>query len=1326
MTEEGELRKNIAGGSATGGGINFQAAVTAITAIHMASGSKLGWFDSVLDDVPIEVLAETGGAGDDIQIRYFNGSVAEVQVKKGLRKGSKLWEALIDLVRGVKAKEITHGLLVVCPNTSDSIKVDLSRDIHRIGDGRTDGLKEISKEFIAKLKALDISPEKVCQRLRIITVHTLDNNSANIASSQSELRHICADSNQITSAWDSIYKDATKLIEFRGRRTVASVMQVLDSSRITVIGSESSQSPVSILSSLCKWTIETNSSFSIFGIQEPLLLDKAWLPLKTVVQQKRTLDQASVEEALEYYHGWQNRKYNSDEKSIEPTSIGRFIKHCVVIAGPGMGKSTLLKKLALVYAKEGMPAIKVRLSSLAARMKNGGSFEEGILSLGLDGSGVDSNDFKRLGSQEWILLCDGLDEVGTSQEMRSEGLKRFVAGNPRCRVIVTTRPVGYSLVLLKGWRHYELLPLLEDKADAYIYKLLSGLYKTTSQEFSDYLEFACSQLKKNKEGKVIERSPLLLGLATSLALRKVDFGHSKTSLFKQLFKLVDDASNYRLRKPHVSEVEARSFLEVLGWVLFKHPVLSQKEVLNKCAEIMAPKFGLPKLSAISKCESLFSYWEEVGLVEKIQYSGANIVTFIHKSFSEYAAALYIAGMGEVEQRTTIVSELSSNPDSEVLKFTASLGPANLIIAEIIKRVKKDAAETDWIKRALVSLGRGSKLVLEPKDRDFILDTAFRLIGSGRYSQSRSIAIAMLSVSRQYPEEVAQRSQELVNSQHSWVRLSAWAFITNAGSSYYEFDGLVAAFESLPEMSEPGFSNSLLGFSLNRESFSEIREEFISNAIPEIINRIPKKADKILSVLKQDNLKKTVGFSLNISELLRSLGKESLAKDLKGYLGRSRAYFNNAKFDKASNIAHIKILRSLIDSEQVTVSPSQESNDGSYRLIHLGAFLDASSYYQNVVSDVWSWQADHDDESVREVFRGIIEIADIDKAGLSQEVNIVLGRISTAMDRGEYYSFYMDVEHVDINLDLEGVKSINLDIEKLERALHHKSDWIVQLAANLLANLDDKEELQRIVVRVLKVGEGVSLWAIAQIAKEVDMNLKQLLIERLQNHLVPGCQYLYKELCKLNIKLTDEVNVILQNGLLKSGPVTAEEATQLITKLTDTEKKKLTSLMEEAYQYWLNHEQPYPKGGGTIPESPRKSLLTILICVGSVSDCNLLNYVSDMRSDVQAVAENELVRRLNDSEPLRTKFIDVLAKGKVNPRVLTQVFRQPVVFTNIQCDKIANLLSNKNAQLRFIAMEILESGCLSNERVVGWLELLKNDDELEIREKALAIHESMGL
>lgn len=1313
-------KKNIAGGSATGGGINFQAAVTAIVEIHIANGSRLGWFESVLDDIPVEVSAETGGPGDDIKALFRNGSVAEVQVKKGLRQGNKLWDSLIELAKAINNKLITHGLLIVCPESSASIRSDLSQDIHHIGDGRTDNLKDISEAFVSKLRALDIEPETVCGHLRIITVHALERDSADISSARSELRHICSASGQIEHAWDCLYKDATKLIEFQGRRTVATVMRSLESSGISVAGVGCAKSPLSMLSALCKWTKETNSSFEIFGISKPLSLDKAWLPLKTVVRKEDASEQETISEALEHYHNWEHRRYSSDEKSIEPTSIGRFVRRCVVISGPGMGKSTLLKKLALVYAREGFPVIKVRLNSLAARMRNGSGVEEGIFSLGLDGSSLQKQNFDNLALREWVLLCDGLDETGASQNDICEGLQKFIASNPLCRVVVTTRPVGYSTNSLKGWRHYELLPLIEDKADVYMHKLISGVYESGSAEFNDCFDFACSELKKNKAGKVVERSPLLLGLAVSLAVRKITFGHSKVDLFKRLFQLVDDASTSRTDKPNISKAKANWFLDVLGWVLFKYPVSTVENALQKCAEAMMAELDLTYTNAVAECEVFLRYWEETGLVETIRHTDEATVTFIHKSFGEYAAARYMVALPEDEKHDVIISELSNAPDSEVLKFASSLGASESIASELIKRIKNSAEEIKWVKRALSLLADSQ---FEPKEEYLtdVLNAAFTLIDSPRYFQSKGIAIALLPVSKRYPDAVAELAKSLINSEHTWIRLSAWAFVTNGGSSYYAFNELVAAFESLPEMAESGFKSLLGGFNLNRESFSDIREAFVANAIREIVRNLPvDKADMVLNTLAQDALLKTVGFSTNIVGLLEELGKEELAKQVAGSLGRAQVHISSPEFNAAQNIAHRKLLSALVDQDLLDSLCAPEAPSEEDRFIQLEAFLEASAYWQVSLPDIWDWQEEHDDEAVREVFRGIIEIAGIDKAILSQEAKAMLDRMDSASADDRYYSFYMSLSHVDIAEDVKAVNSCNLDIQKLERALHHKSEWIVQLAGYLLSNLEDKSSLLEIVNRVAASGHGIALWFVAQIAQEIKMDLKKLLVERLKLPLVPGCQYLYRKLSELELELDDEIQGVLRNGLLNSGPLTAEETTKVIAKLSYSEVKGLVPLMEEVYQYWLTHEEPYPKGGGRIPDSPREELLSLLLSVDAVTNSDLISFVADERSDVQRIAETSLIDRLDGDEPLRDEFIERVGLGELRINLLSQAFRQSVEFSQAQCKTIIQLLSMDDAKVRYAAMGVLNLKYMQQSQIEKWSRVLRDDNELEIREKAMRL------
>jgi len=350
-------KKNTSGGSAVGGGISFQASVSAIVSVSVARGTNLAWFKGLVNDIPTEWSAETGGAGDDIQVCFKDKSIAEIQVKKGLQRGEKLWSSLIELAKAIYDEKIDYGLLIVCPNSSGTIREHLATDIERLGDGRTDGIKELAKTLQAKLEHSSLPIENICNKLRIITVHALDNDSADIKASQSELEHICKDKSQREKAWYKLYLDAEKLIRIKGRRTPSTIMNVLASSGIKL--SIHTKDPISIVKKITQHTLETYTSFTIFGIDQPFNLEKSWIPLEAIIQQK-TSDDTKLATVLDQYHSWEKRKFS--QKKYPSETIGRFIKHCVVVAGPGMGKSTLLKKLARVYSNDGFPTLYIKLT----------------------------------------------------------------------------------------------------------------------------------------------------------------------------------------------------------------------------------------------------------------------------------------------------------------------------------------------------------------------------------------------------------------------------------------------------------------------------------------------------------------------------------------------------------------------------------------------------------------------------------------------------------------------------------------------------------------------------------------------------------------------------------------------------------------------------------------------------------------------------------------------------------------------------------------------------------------------------------------------------
>ena len=577
---------------------------------------------------------------DDIRLTYKDKSVAEIQVKKGLSKGKELWDSLISLAAALNSDIISYGVLVVCPNSSGTIRKDLANDIKRMAGGREDDLKALGKDLRSKLIEKSFNIEKVCSRLRIFTVNGLESDSAHVKAAHAELSHLCTN---VQAAWDRIYADAHFLIEIKsGHRSSVSVLRLLSSAGIT-LRSDVPESPLVILHKLSSWAISANATFDIFGIKKPLPLKSAWIEMKALVQEDGLNEENDLETALKRYHSWNARSVPSDAKKIDSVTIGQFVKRAVVIAGSGIGKTTLLKRLALSYAKSGNPVLRVRLRDIATRMKKDGlGFEQSVIERGLDGSGVTSEELRRLSLENLVLLCDGLDECGNAQTDITQGIINFSAGHPQCRIIITTRPIGYDSNLLKSWRHYELVPLEASSTKRHLSTLLSGILDKNSSEFTQAISFAEIQLKQRHVEAVVTKSPMLLGFLLALSLKNKSVGTTRTELYQRLFELIEDAPSQRHEKEEVSSAVMVKFLEVLGWHLQLNPHSTLKKTLERCASVMACELQQPKLIAKATCEQCARLWQDLGMLERVRFQADEAITFVHKTFSEYAAARYMA------------------------------------------------------------------------------------------------------------------------------------------------------------------------------------------------------------------------------------------------------------------------------------------------------------------------------------------------------------------------------------------------------------------------------------------------------------------------------------------------------------------------------------------------------------------------------------------------------------------------------------------------------------------------------------------------------------
>ena len=547
----------------------------------------------------------------------------------------------------------------MCPNSSVPVRRDYALALERIGNGRPDAASREQCKLARCLAERDYDAQTVCSRIRIRTVSALPDAGDAITAARAELGHICADKLQVIPAWHALRQDALSAIARKGRRTLRNLIAQLSAAQIDVRGT-AKDSPVAICDRLLGWTLSRTEEFQVPGISQPFPTDRAWLPLSAIVRDGEVEPAPSAEKALTDYHalGEQSSPHGD---VIHANTIGTFRKLCVVVGGPGSGKSLLLRVLARQFAKDSYVSVHVRLRDLATRINNTGcGVEEGLLNLGLDGTGISPKQLCAASLSDLVLLCDGLDECGGRQLDIATGLQNIAASNPSYRILVTTRPIGYNTPLLHDWRHYEIPHLPQEATAQHLATLCRcALPEENAEGTDDLLARIDAYAKEDSVSQMLGRSPLLLALAASLFLNSSNPSQTKVHLYQRIFRLLEGAPKSRETGIDLPAKDIRnSVLNQLGWLIAATPLLSAEELQRHCAEALSHGLQVPDLRARTYVEASIVYWEETGLIERLHHQGTELIAFTHKTFGEYTAALHLSEMRADEARQAVRSALS--------------------------------------------------------------------------------------------------------------------------------------------------------------------------------------------------------------------------------------------------------------------------------------------------------------------------------------------------------------------------------------------------------------------------------------------------------------------------------------------------------------------------------------------------------------------------------------------------------------------------------------------------------------------------------------------
>lgn len=1297
--------------------MNFQAAVTAIASVYMARGRPLLWLDRLVDDTPIAVDAETGGAGDDVRLLLKDTRTVEIQVKKGLRAGNELWDSLLKLASAVTKGASDFGVLIASPTSSNTITNDLAKDIVRIGNGRTDGLSRIGTEFLSKLAAAGISSRNACTYLRIHKVPALEADQAAVLAARAELAHICADETQIGAAWTTLLADAAVLIEQRGRRDVAAVLQLLAAAGIELAASID-HAPVQLLAKLARWTLDTHATFSIFGIDSPLNIDESWLPLTAIIYDPFATEDADLEEALRRYQAWETRSAPRDARSVNPETLARFVTRTVLVAGPGMGKTTLLKRIARRYSEDSIPVLHVRLSAVATRMQAGATFEEAVFHLGLDGSGITVAEAQNARFLNWTLLCDGLDECGARQEDVAAGVARFAAGHPHSRILVTTRPIGYRATHFKEWRHYELAALDTTHAQAHAAQLLEAVTPPESDLHESAWDICRREFEDRPAEKIVGRTPLLLGLAVAVIVRGKSLGATRGRLFEQIFDLIDEVPNARIPEPPAPAVMLRRFLDILGWQITAQPLGSVKDALVNCAAYLAADTGVTAVAAAANAERYLGYWQDIGMIERVGQDGRQTLAFIHKSFGEFAAARYLRALPLADQVKAVAKRIDESAWAEVLRLAGLLGMPDIVATQLI--------ETSGEASATKRIALAAELVAEadpppsPGLRGEVIDRAFAIAIDERRRQAFDVGMPLVSAARRFPDEVGPTASRHLDAEWPWAQLISWACGIASGPRYYALNALIEALPNLVDAIGPGIEPSLGGgVMLTSDNGRDIAEAFVLDACGEIIDRAPSKiADALVpGILNHRNLG-SLGFVSRATKLVQAKGQNY-------QIGR-REWFSQSLFDVPDGYfdAQRTMYEALFDA--LDLPEAQPGCDAPVPrvLLHFSAFIESSQMLDVPARDVWAWSRPFDRDAVRATLRGIITATGVDGNKLREDAvhaRCYLNSEAAAKDR---HLFHLTTNVDPPRIDWTRAKTLDVDVGLVETAVTHPSRWIKWGAANLLIALLDLGALEEAARRLLHSGRGLTLWVAAGLVAELDHDRAlALLLDRLVDPLVPGCEHLFDLLRKLTPPWSPELESAIRAGLVATDVDTAVAAAKLVADICGPSFPQLEPMIEQAHAHWLVHEEPYPTQGGVVPTSPRATLVDALHKIRPPSYVDIKGYLADARSDVREIGATALVERLRQPDGERLQFFSDIQKGDVASQVLGKVLKENLLLAQDELAAAEALLASNDGNVRYSAMALLTDQYLDRDQIRDYAGTMTRDSEQQIKDRAFAILDS---
>ena len=347
-------------------------------------------------------------------------------------------------------------------------------------------------------------------------------------------------------------------------------------------------------------------------------------------------------------------------------------KRLIISGASGMGKTTTLKWLTLVYAENYLEGAE-RLIPLyvdLGRFRHG-LFYDHVFMIAHENE-LEEEDFKELlGDGKLAIFLDGLDLLGGSGDFEPViEIRNFMSEFSQCKFVLSSRP-GFFEGFKSSCKVYELVELDDPKIKGYIHKYLGE---------GDKADALISRIfdSRNERLKLLCRNPMMLYLV--IWLQENDkIADDRAGIYRESVEGI--ITHYRKKGKTLSSNEqlVRDVLKELAFSMQKENTVrmdydSALDVVGSCISPERYK-GVSAERVLEDCFGL-------GLLHK---DGDDVRFGFHQSFQEYFAAVKLKEIFEYgynisesffhpkwEDTLMFLSEITERPD-ELIDDVISAG-----------------------------------------------------------------------------------------------------------------------------------------------------------------------------------------------------------------------------------------------------------------------------------------------------------------------------------------------------------------------------------------------------------------------------------------------------------------------------------------------------------------------------------------------------------------------------------------------------------------------------------------------------------------------------